>query len=220
MATKALLARACEQYTKQNAVPVRVESVGGVDAAKRIRAGETADIVLLASNSIDQLIQETYLNSIIGRLDWVKSGIGVAMPAAQAVPPMQNADDVKQAIQSAASISYSTGPSGVYLETLFERWGLEAAIKAKILLAPPGVPVAQLVAQGKAQIGFQQLSELIGQPGIQVLGPLPSDIQLITLFSAGIHSRTQNTKAALDLVRFLTNHSLHGVIRQHGMEPA
>jgi molybdate transport system substrate-binding protein len=220
MATKAVLTRACEQYAAQNRVAIQVESVGGVDAANRIRAGETADIVLLASNSIDQLILEGFLNNTIGRIDWVKSGIGIAMPTAQAVPPMQSIDDVKQAVRDVASLSYSTGPSGIYLEKLFNQWGLTEQVKTKMVLAPVGVPVARLVAQGQAQLGFQQLSELLGQPGIQVLGPLPAQIQLITTFSAGVHRDAMHYAGALELLRYLTNTQLHGLIRQHGMDPA
>jgi molybdate transport system substrate-binding protein len=220
MATKPLLLRACEQYLSQRKIAVKVESIGGVDAAKRIRSGEVIDIVLLASNSIDQLIGQGFLDATIGRIDWVRSGIGMAIPDNRTVPSISNAQEVRTAVHNAQSISYSTGPSGVYLEQLFEQWGLAAEISAKMVLAPPGVPVASLVAQGVAEIGFQQLSELAGQPGIRVIGPLPPDIQLITTFSAGVHCLSDKTQDALELIRYLTSTSLTDLVKQQGMEAA
>ncbi len=220
MATKTILAQACQQFASEQECLVALESIGGVDAAKRIRAGEAADVVVLASQAIDQLINEQHLSDSIGRCDWVCSGISVAVAASTKAPPLNNSDDVKAALKQARCISYSTGPSGVYLENLFIQWGMDAQVKAKRLLAPAGVAVGSLVAQGKADIGFQQLSELIGLPGIQVVGPLPPEIQLMTTFSAGVHQKSQHVDLAQRLLAHLRHHQLHSLIRQHGMEPA
>lgn len=221
MATKAILGAACQQFSARTGVAVRVESVGGVDAAKRIRAGEVVDIVLLASNTIDALIAEQFLSGTIGRCDWVCSGIAAAVPASlPAFVSLQNGSTVRQAVEQASSICYSTGPSGVYLEKLFEQWGIAAPVKAKTIVAPAGVPVASVVASGQAQLGFQQYSELINQPGINVVGNLPSDIQLLTTFSAGVHTRGTQIDQAQALLAHLTQSSLHSLIRQMGMEPA
>jgi molybdate transport system substrate-binding protein len=220
MATKAILVAACDQFAHSANIHVRVESVGGVDAAKRVRAGEIVDIVLLASNAIDSLIAEQFLSRAVGRCDWVRSGIAVAISAGTPVVPIANAAQVTRAVEQASRICYSTGPSGAYLEKLFESWPSGATIKNKTIIAPPGVPVASLVASGQAQIGFQQLSELVNQPGITVLGELPPEIQLITTFSAGLHVLSPQLSEAQQLLAHLTDSSVHSLIRQMGMEPA
>jgi molybdate transport system substrate-binding protein len=220
MATKTMLTQACEQFASEQDCLVALESIGGVDAAKRIRAGTVVDVVVIASQAIDQLINEQHLSQSVGRCDWVCSGISVAVATNTRAPSLKNSDEVKTALSQARRVCYSTGPSGVYLENLFIHWGISEQIRAKCLLAPAGVPVGSLVALGEADIGFQQLSELIGMPGIQVAGPLPPEIQLVTTFSAGVHQKSQHVDLAQRLLAHLRHHQLHPLIRQHGMEPA
>ena len=120
----------------------------------------------------------------------------------------------------ARRLCYSTGPSGDHLKALCEKWGLADSVLARALKAPPGVPVATLVAQGDADLGIQQLSELIGQPGIEVVGPLPPEIQAVTVFSAGVSMTSAEREAAHALVSYLASAETHAAIRRHGMEPA
>jgi molybdate transport system substrate-binding protein len=117
-------------------------------------------------------------------------------------------------------MSYSTGPSGVYLEKLFDRWGILEQVRPRIVVPPPGVPVGSLVADGRVALGFQQLSELMNLPGIVVPGPLPDAIQSMTVFSGGVCAVSANQAAARALLDFLRSPSATGLKQRGGMEPA
>ncbi len=219
MATRAVLAALATQYDAMTRQPVRLESAGGVDVATRVRAGALVDVVVLAADVIDQLIAEGKL--LAGsRVDLVKSGVAVAVPAGAPLPDIASEHAVREAALAAKTLCYSTGPSGVYLIQLFERWGILDAIKPRIVQAPPGVPVGSLVAKGDVELGFQQLSELIGLQGITVVGPLPPDIQLLTTFSAGISVTATQAEAARCLIAFMAAPAAAVTKRAQGMEPA
>lgn len=218
MATRGVLAELVARYKAARSASVELEAAGGVAVAKRVRAGEVFDIVVLASDVIDALIAEGRLAG--PRVDVVKSAIAIAVPSGAARPDVGSEAAVRRAVAAARSLSYSTGPSGRYLERLFERWGLLDEIRPRIVVPPPGVPVASLVADGQAEIGFQQLSELIGQPGIDVLGPLPDEIQSVTTFSGAIDSQSARPDVARRLLDFLAAPDGADVKRRHGMEPA
>ncbi len=121
---------------------------------------------------------------------------------------------------AARSLSYSTGPSGVYLEKLFERWGILEQIRSRIVVPPPGVPVGSLVASGAAELGFQQLSELISLPGVEVVGPLPPAIQTVTTFSGGISVRCEAPETARALLDYMASPLATGTKQKHGMDAA
>ena len=123
MATKAILADLTQAYAAQTGVSVQIESVGGVDAAKRVQAGEAFDMVLLASDAIDRLIASGHVQPD-SRCDWVRCPVAVAVQAGAAKPDLSNEAAVKAAVLASPTLSYSTGPSGVYLEKLFARWGI------------------------------------------------------------------------------------------------
>jgi molybdate transport system substrate-binding protein len=220
MATRQLLADLVALFEQQPATTaVAVESVGGVDAAKRVRAGEAFDAVVLASDAIDKLIETGHI--VRGsRADLVKSGVAVAVRAGASRPALATEDDVKRAVLAARSLSYSTGPSGVQLAKLFERWGIADVIKDRIVQAPPGVPVGSLVADGKVELGFQQLSELMNLRGIDVIGPLPAAIQIITTFSAGLSVSSKQAGAVRAMFDFMRSPVADRAKRDNGMEPA
>jgi molybdate transport system substrate-binding protein len=185
MATKTLLAQLCAAYAQCSSQTVEIESAGGVDAAKRVQAGEALDVVLLASDAIERLIASGHVQPG-SRVDWVQSPVAVAVPVGANAPDISSPAALKQALLAAPSISYSTGPSGNYLAKLFEQWGIAELMKTKLIVPPPGQPVGSLVASGKAALGFQQLSEMLGVPGITIVGNLPEGAAFITTFSAGI----------------------------------
>jgi molybdate transport system substrate-binding protein len=218
MATRELLAELaanCGQILDQ---PVVTEAAGGVDVAKRVQAGEAVDIVVLAGNVIDKLIGEGKL--LTGsRVDLVKSGIGIAVRKGALRHDIGSENAVRDAVIAARSLSYSTGPSGTYLQTLFEGWGILEAIKERIVVAPPGIPVGTLVARGECELGFQQMSELINLPGIDVLGALPPSIQMLTVFSAAISSGSSSSQAARRVLDYMTSRDADEVKRRFGMEP-
>ena len=219
MATRQVLAELVALYQQTVDQSIETESVGGVDAAKRVRAGEAFDIVVLAANVIDDLIG---VGRVVAgsRTDLVRSGVAVAVRAGAPRIDIGSEDAVRRAVAGALSLSYSTGPSGVHLAKLFERWGIADAIKDRIVQAPPGVPVGTLVADGKVALGFQQLSELIHLPGIDVLGPLPPAIQTITTFAAGLASTSTQPDAVRALLRFMASQAAAGPKLANGMEPA
>lgn len=219
MATRLVLAELAEAYQRASGQRLRIESVGGVDAAKRVAAGEAFDVVILASDAIDKLIASGHV--LAGsRVDLVHSGVAVAVRAGAAQPDISSEDAVRAAVQAARSVSYSTGPSGVALARLFERWGLAEELKARLVTPPPGIPVGSLVAKGEVALGFQQLSELINLEGITVLGPLPPAIQITTTFSAGICSASRQPEAVRALLDYLRSPATAEAKRRQGMEPA
>jgi molybdate transport system substrate-binding protein len=200
MATRQLLAELGAQFEAQSGLPVILEAVGGVDAAIRVRAGESFDAVVLASNVIDALIAEGHL--IGNRIDVVSSPIAIGVRAGAPHPDISSAEAVKRTVLAASHIGYSTGPSGTYLSRLFEQWGIGDAVKDRIMVAPPGVPVASLVARGEIDLGFQQLSELAAD-GVEVVGMLPPEIQSMTVFAAGVARTSTQPEAARRLIEFL-----------------
>jgi molybdate transport system substrate-binding protein len=221
MATKALLAELTHAYLVQTGVSVHIESVGGVDAAKRVQAGEAFDMVLLASDAIERLLASGHVMQG-SRQDWVRSPVAVAVPAGAVLPDISNEAALKAAVLASPTLSYSTGPSGVYLEKLFERWGIADVVKARIVVPPPGTPVGALVASGQAALGFQQLSELIALTGIDVLGTLPADVAFITTFSSGIPAAIAGDAARVAAVQsflqFLASAGVQDVKRKQGMD--
>lgn len=219
MATRALLTELAAAFGRDTGHTVRLESAGGVDVARRVQDGEAVDIVVLAANAIDQLVDGGRL--LAGsRIDLVRSGMGIAVQSGCLRPDIGSEAAVRRAVLGAATIGYSTGPSGKYLVSLFERWGITQQIAQRIVQAPPGVPVAALVAQGDVELGFQQLSELLGVPGIDVVGSLPAEIELITVFSAAASAGSSQPEVARLLLDFLAGPEAVACKRRHGMEPA
>jgi molybdate transport system substrate-binding protein len=218
MATREVLAELVARYQSETARSVVAEAAGGVDVAKRVAGGEAVDVIVLAAYAIDTLIADAKLEPG-SRVDLVRSGIAVAVRAGHARPEVDSEEALRQAVAAASSLSYSTGPSGVYLETLFARWGILEDIRSRLVVPAPGVPVASLIASGAAEIGFQQASELMNVAGVEVVGPLPPAIQSITTFSGGIGVGCKDSGAARELLRFLASLGVSDIKRRHGMEP-
>ena len=219
MATRQVLAELVELYGRQCADRVAIESVGGVDAAKRVQAGEVLDVVILASDAIAKLAASGHVVPAT-QVDLVHSGVAVAVRAGAPVPDISSEDAVRRAVLAARSLSYSTGPSGVALAQLFERWGIAQEIAPRIVQAPPGVPVGTLVARGEVELGFQQLSELLHVSGITLVGPLPPAIQITTTFSGAIAANARQPDAARALLAFMASPEAADAKRRQGMGPA
>jgi len=219
MATRELLAELVARFQSESGRAVHADAAGGVDVARRIAGGEPCDVVVLAANAIDKLAADGAVQAG-SRVDLVRSGVAIAVRAGAARPPIATAEEVKAAVLAAPSLSYSTGPSGVYLEKLFKHWEILTQIQPRIVVPPPGVPVGALLADGRAALGFQQLSELMNLPGIAVLGPLPDAIQTTTVFAGGICMASTDAAAARALLEFLAAPEVATVKRRYGMEPA
>ena len=219
MATGKLLAELASAYQRRHGAAVALESVGGVDAARRVAAGETFDAVVLGADAIDRLLADGHL--LAGsRVDLVRSGVAVAVRAGAARPDIGSEAAVQAAVRAAPSVGYSTGPSGVALARLFERWGLADEVRAKLVVPPPGTPVGALVARGEVALGFQQLSELMHLPGIEVLGPLPEAIQITTIFAGAVAAGSRQREAARALLAYLAGPEAAATKLANGMAPA
>ena len=193
---------------------------GGTEAiTKRISDGEAVDAVLIAAPNIDRLIHQGTL-APGSRADVAKSPVGIAIRAGLPKPDVSSAEGVKQAVLAAQAVAYSSGPSGFHLQKVFEQMGIAEQIKSKTKQPPSGVQIADLLAHGDADLGFQQVSELLHAPGIEYLGPLPPEIQQVTIWSVGLHPATPVPDAVKALVQFLTSARAVAIFQRAGMEPA
>jgi molybdate transport system substrate-binding protein len=219
MATRQVLAELADAWQRRSGDAVAIESVGGVDAAKRVQAGEAFDAVFLAADAIDKLVAS---ESVMAgsKVDLFRSAVAIAVRAGSAHPDMATEAALRQAVLDAPTIGYSTGPSGVALVKLFEQWGIAERVKDRIVQAPAGVPVGSLVASGEVALGFQQLSELMHLKGIEVVGPMPNDAQIVTTFSAGVCATSSYPDAVRRLLDFMASPESADAKRRHGMEPA
>lgn len=220
MATRHLLAEGAALHARAGGAEVVLEAVGGVDAAKRVQAGEAFDAVVLASGAIDELLRGGH--AVAGsRTDLVSSGVSVAVRAGAPRPDIGSEEALKAALLAAPTIGYSTGPSGTHLLRTFERWGVAETLRARTVQAPPGVPVGTMVADERVALGFQQLSELMGLPGIDVVGPLPPGVQILTVFSGALcATAAAQPAAARAWLDFMASPVMAEAKRRHGMEPA
>ena len=184
------------QFEQASGHKVTTIFTGTRDVQKRIAAGESYDIILMAGPAID---------------DFIKAGAPK--------PDIGSTEAVKKTLLAAKSIGYSTGPSGVYLTGLFQRLGVADAIKGKLKQTPTGVFVGNIVASGEAEIGFQQVSELAHFPGVDFVGPLPADIQEVTVFSAGLQVGAKETEPAKSWLKFLTAPEHAAAFTSRGLTP-
>jgi molybdate transport system substrate-binding protein len=219
LAIKAAYVELVPRFERESGVKVDTQWLGMADIRKRMLAGEVTDVVIGSAALVEDLINGGSLDSR-SRVDLVKSGIGAAVRSGGAKPRLGTVDAFKAALRQAKSIVYSSGPSGVYLAELFERLGLAQELKGKATQAPPGVLVGELVARGDYELCFQQLPELRQVRGIDYVGPLPPDVQLVTLFSGAVHSKAAQGKAGAALLRHLASRDAHGVMHKHGLDPA
>ena len=184
----------------------------------RLQRGEAVDVVIMADTALENLIKQGKV-AAGSRVDLVRSSIGVAIRAGAPRPDISSVDALRRALLNAKSIAYSASASGVYVSTeLFQRLGIADQVTAKSRQIDSG-PVGAVVARGDAEIGFQQISELLPVPGIDYLGPLPADVQKVTVFSAGITTSAANPEVARALIRFLASPAVVPVIRKSGLEP-
>ncbi|MEK9776689.1 MAG: substrate-binding domain-containing protein, partial [Quisquiliibacterium sp.] len=154
------------------------------------------------------------------RKDLVRSGVSIAVRAGAPHPVIDSEQALRQTLLAAGSIGYSTGPSGSALIALLERWGVMAQLKDRLVLARPGHPVGKLLADGQVQIGFQQLSELMSLPGIDVIGPMPPGLEIITTFSAGLCAASTQVTQTASLIEYLASAQAAAIKQRNGMEPA
>jgi len=222
-ALAAALEKLIPAYERASGAALTVVSGGSVGAApdsipSRLRRGEPADVLIMAAGSIDDMIKAG-LVSAGSRVDLARSRIGLAVRAGAPKPDISSVAALKNALLQAKSIAYSSSVSGVYVSgELFQRLGIEKEALAKGRRID-GEPVAAAVARGEADIGFQQISELRPVAGVEVVGPLPDEVQRVTVFSAAIAATSRNPASARALIAFLSSPAASAVFAASGLEP-
>ena len=218
MATRLMLAELAGSYRNRHGLRVELEAVGGVDAARRVEAGEAFDLVVLADAALARLVAAGFLDA--GTVTPIAcADVAVAVREGSALPVIETESALREAVLAARTIGYSTGPSGQHLLKVFERWGIAQAVAPRIVQAPPGVPVGQLIAEGAVDLGFQQLSELIALQDITVVGSLPPGVQITTTFTGAVCMRSGAPEQARALLRDLADRGHDALRRRHGMAP-
>jgi molybdate transport system substrate-binding protein len=186
---------------------------------KELESGASGDVVILTAEAIDDLIARGKVIAA-GRVDLARSGIGVAVRKGANRPDIASPEALKRALLAARSVAHSkTGMSGIYFPTVLARLGIVEEMKSKIVMPDPGTPVGEVIAKGDAEIGVQQISELLPVSGIEIVGPLPDALQKITTFTAGVLAATKEPEAARALLEFVASRS-PPLLKQRGLEPA
>lgn len=218
MATRHVLTQLAQAYEAASGQRVSIVPVGGVEAARRIQEGERFDVVVLASDALDRLERNGHIIAA-SRVGVARSEVAVAVKHGEPRRDLSSESAVRDAVLRARTIGYSTGPSGTHMVNLLRQWGIADVIADRIVEARPGVPVGSLVAQGTVELGFQQLSELVHEPGIDIIGMLPAAIQAVTVFSAAICASSERQEAAKALLNHLVSADGNEVKIAHGMAP-
>lgn len=217
-AAKESVSAAITTFEKSSGNKVIVSWAGTEAITKRINEGEVVDVVVNAAQNIDRLTTEGKLSQG-SRTDFARSSIGVAVAPTAARPDISSIEGLKSALLSARSIAISSGTSGRYLSDLFGKLGVWEQIKTKVKQPPSGAQIGDMLATGEAELGFQQVSELLHVKGIQFLGPIPAEIQSFTIYSGAAHSQASQPEAAQAFLKLLRHAETAAVVRNSGMEP-
>jgi molybdate transport system substrate-binding protein len=196
---------------------VLVEWGGTLDIVRRAKSREAIDVVVIPAARVDELVAH---GKAVQRTDLARSSIGIAAKTGSPPQAVTTTGDLRRALLTVRSIVLSSGPSGEYMHALFGRLGVTGEVKEKILQLAPGLSVGEAVAEGRGDLGFTQISELLAVKGIAYLGPLPADVQSVTVFSAGLMARSASSGAARALIRFLAGPDATSVLRKHGLAPS
>ena len=206
-------------YEAQSGVPIEADFAPTVALLQRLRAGEPADIAIQTAQGIDDLIQEGVMQPGT-RTDIALSFVGIAVKAGAPKPDTASVAALRTTLRSARCIAYSKiGASGIFFAGLIERLGIAAEVNARAFVVPSGFTAERLVS-GEADLAVQQISELMVVPGIEVVGPLPAEIQIVATFSAGLLAGSGQVEKANALLHFLASPAIAPVLRRAGLEPA
>ncbi len=224
MATRHVLADLVRAAESAGLPAVQIESAGGVDAARRVASGDQFDLVFLAVDALSKLATEGHVDAVsVTPLLVSQVAVAVASGADQPAstltePAFPDSAGVREALLGATRVGYSTGPSGTALVTLIEEWGLTDQLGDRLVQARPGDPVARMLADGEVDLGFQQLSELAGQPGIRILGVLPPDCEIVTVFGGAVVAASPQGEAARGILNFLSSPSVAAIKARHSFQ--
>jgi len=196
-----------------------VRSAGGVEVSRRLREGEVADVAVLARGAIEALVRDGIVDESTV-LPLFRSDVVVGVPRGAPLPDVTTVKSLRAALLASRRIGYSTGPSGSALLALVQAWGLTEGLADKWVQAPSGVPVARLIADGAADLGFQQRSELTAAPGVTVVGPMPPGAAIMTTFTGAVPTSARHRQEAMEALARLGAPSAHEIIRRHALAPA
>ncbi|SEK48262.1 substrate-binding domain-containing protein [Streptacidiphilus jiangxiensis] len=219
MATRVILSELSDLIRDGSGDAIRFESGGGVDIARRVRAGAEGDLLVLADDAMAALAAEGHLVEGTVRPLWI-SQVVAAVPAGTSVPAFGTEEDLRTALLGAGRIAYSTGPSGTAVVELIDRLGLAEEVGGRLVQAPPGVPVGSMLAPGAADLAFQQHSELMDLPGIVILGPLPGSAAISSTFTGGVLATSPEPARAATVLDLLGSDTAARTARAKGMRPA
>jgi molybdate transport system substrate-binding protein len=214
------LASEFERVTGHKVINAWGPSMGDTPQAvpNRMARGEPVDVVVIVREALEKLVQEGKIIAS-SQTDLARSLIGAAVRSGAPKPDIGTVEAFKHALANANSIAYSDSASGVYIENvLYKQLGISDEIKAKSKMIP-AEPVGEVVARGDADLGFQQISELMPIQGIDVIGPIPTEIQKVTVFSAALATSAKEPDAGAALIRFLASPSAAPAIKKSGMDP-
>jgi molybdate transport system substrate-binding protein len=218
-ATQHLLVDLAAELERGGGAVVRFESAGGVDVARRVRDGEAADVLVLAEDAMAALADDGLLVAGTLRPLFV-SDVVLAVPSHAPVPGLSTEDELADTLRAARRIAYSTGPSGTALLGRLDELGLTDELGDRLVQAPAGTPVGSLLADGKADVGVQQRSELSDLPGVRVVGPLPGRTAVTSTFSGAVPAASAQPDAAVRALAFLASDEARDLVERHGMQAA
>ncbi|MDB5398564.1 MAG: molybdate transporter substrate-binding protein [Rhodopila sp.] len=206
-------------YEAQTGTRIDTDFAPTVALLERLRANQPADIAILTAQAIDDLIQQGVMRPGT-RTDMALSFVGIAIKTGAPKPDIHSVAALKATLLAARSVAYSKiGASGIFFASLIERLGIAAEVNARAVIVPSGF-TAERLTSGEAELAVQQISELMVVPGIEVVGPLPAEIQTVATFSAGLLAASRQVETATALLHFLASPAIAPVLRRAGLEPA
>lgn len=218
MATRPLLVDLSTHVSLRLGIAVRMTSAGGVEIAKRVRSGFSADFVVLADDAVEALVSDGFaVRESVTPL--FRSSVSVGIPHDAPQLDIATEDSLRSTLLAAAKVGYSTGPSGIAILRMLERWGVTDELQDRLRQATPGTPVAELLRRHEVDIGFQQLSELIKQPGVRVLGPMPPGTQIGTTFVGAVLTTSETAELAERALSEICSGAYADSVRDHGLAP-
>jgi len=216
---KSVLEEIGPAFERANGHALAIEFGVGAGLKRRIESGEAFDLAILTGTAIDDLARQGKVDAL-SRVAIARSGVGVGVKKGAAHPDIVTADALKRTLLAAKSITWAKeGVGGVYFAGLLERMGIAESIKPKAVLAASGEEVGRLVAAGKAELGVMLANEIAAARGVELLGPLPAEVQHYTVFHAGVGVGSKDSAAAKALIEFLTTPSAGAVFKAKGQEP-
>lgn len=218
-AMREVLEELVPMFERASSHKVKVSFQSGAVLPGTIRGGAQVDVVVTNPDIIEDLVKD---GKVVpgSSIDFVRSGAGVAVRAGAPKPDISTTDAFKNALLSAKKVGYSGGPSGVHFINMLQRLGIADQIKAKGVVAERGQRVGALVAKGDADIGVQQITELLSIPGIDFVGPLPKELQANIVYSTATPVTAKELDGARELVRFLSSDAARPVVKKVGLDPA